>query len=145
MRKACKGEIRCAKEKRIEEAVSAGNGSNSWLGKLERLLDENGNSGRPVLVLPEHQAAGLTREQQAEDFAVHISAISREYIPMSQAILPDRVASALELEPCANHPPLDDHIVYEILRKRKLTGGVEGDLDPRVVKSCLVELVEPIA
>ena len=38
-----------------------------------------------------------------------------------------------------------DHEVFGILSQRKLTGGVEGDLDPRVVKACLVELTHPLA
>ena len=36
-------------------------------------------------------------------------------------------------------------MVYTILKDRKLTGGVCGDLDPRVVDKCLVELTHPIA
>ena len=63
LKKACREEIRCARRKRIDEAVQAGKGNNSWLGKLERLLDTYGNSCKSGGVLPEHQVAGLSRQQ----------------------------------------------------------------------------------
>ena len=47
--------------------------------------------------------------------------------------------------PCTGHPDLDDHVIFNILKERKLTGGVAGDLDPRIVRDCLVELVPPLA
>ena len=65
LKKACKQELRCIKQKRIQAAVNDGDGSNSWLGRLEQLLDPDGNSDKHAGVLPEHLAAGLTRKQQA--------------------------------------------------------------------------------
>ena len=88
---------------------------------------------------------GLTRQEQAEDYVQHISQISREYVPLTRAVLPDRVAHALDNGVCHGHPVLEDHDVFEILKGRKVTGGVEGDLDPRVVKACMVELVHLVA
>ena len=35
--------------------------------------------------------------------------------------------------------------IFKVLGERKVTGGVDGDLDPRIVKKCLVELVHPVA
>ena len=96
-------------------------------------------------MLPEHLAAGLTRKQQADDYALHISRISWEYVPLARAILPHRLVQALANDPCCGHPSLEDHEVYQLLLDRKLTGGVDGDLDPRVVRACLVELSHPIA
>ena len=101
-------------------------GSNSWLGRLEQLLDPNGNSDKHAGVLPEHRVAGLSRQQQAEDYARHISKISREYVPLSQAVLPPRVVHALDNGVCCGHPSLPDHEVYKILCDRKLTAGIMG-------------------
>ena len=38
-----------------------------------------------------------------------------------------------------------DHEFFQLLSNRKVTGGVQGDLDPQVVKACLVELTPPLA
>ena len=94
-------------------------------------------------MLPEHLSAGLSRQEQAEDFASHISLISREYVPLTRAKLPERLQYAFDNALCHGHPDLPDHAIYNILKERKVTTGVEGDLDPRVVKERLVELVHP--
>ena len=145
LKKECAAELKAIKQKKINEAVLAGSSPNSWLGKLELLLDSEGKSAKDPLTLPEHSSAGLTPKQQAEDFAIHISKISREYTPIEKAILPRRLEYALTNDCCSGHPQLDDHLVYAMLVDRKITGGVSGDLDPRVVRSCLVELTHPIA
>ena len=59
---------------------------------MEMLLDSDGCSDRNAGVLPEHLNSGLTRAEQAEDYAKHISSISKEYVPLSRARLLDRVA-----------------------------------------------------
>ena len=144
LKRQCKGDIRCIKQRKIEAAVKDGNGSNSWLGKLELLLNSEVCSDRNAGVLPEHLSAGLSRLEQAEDYALHISSISREYVLLTKAKLPKRVQHALDNALCKGHPSLPDHEIFKILSERKVTAGVEGDLDPRVVKECLVELVHPI-
>ena len=83
--------------------------------------------------------------EQAEDYAAHISAISRYYVPLTRAILPDRVQHALDHALCSGHPSLEDHEVYKILCDRKLTCGVDGDLDRAVMRECMVELSHPVA
>ena len=83
--------------------------------------------------------------QVYEDFASHISKISREYVPLARAVLPERVAQALEHDVCHGQPQVEDHDVYAILRDRKVTSGVAGDLDPRIVKACVVELAHQVA
>ena len=42
LKKQCKSELKAIKQRRIEAAVTEGEGSNSWLGRLESLLDHNG-------------------------------------------------------------------------------------------------------
>ena len=49
----CKTELRRIKQSRIQEAVRAGDSNNSWLGRMEQLLDPNGNTDRRGGVLPE--------------------------------------------------------------------------------------------
>ena len=105
---------------------------------MEHLLDPEGNSTSTHDVLPEHLAAGLTSQEQVEDYADHISKINREYTPLSCAIIPERVAYPLDNDCCKDHPSLEDHEVFNLLKARKVTGGVDGDLDPRVVKACLL-------
>ena len=125
LKKECKNEIKQSKQKRINEVVQAGPSSNSWLGRLESLLDSDGKSSKSHATLPEHQAAGLSLKQQADDFAHHIGRISREYVPLEKAVLPDRVAQALASDSCAGHPNLEDHVIFDILSKRKITCCVE--------------------
>ena len=43
LRKECKEELKNIKQKRIQAAVDYGDGTNSWLGKLDILLDPDGN------------------------------------------------------------------------------------------------------
>ena len=93
---------------------------------MESLLDPDGCSDKMGGVLPEHKEKGLNSIEQAEDYAQHISSISREYIPLSAAVLPDRVQYALDNAVCCGHPHIDDAEVYKNLHERKLTGGGVG-------------------
>ena len=62
-------------------------------------------------------------------YTLHISKISKEYIPLGVAQLPERVQFALDNALCCGHPHVDNTTVFKNLSERKLTGGVEGDLD----------------
>ena len=94
--------------------------------------------------LGEHAEQGLTDIEQCEDVAKFISKISQEYEPLSDKNLPKRVTDGLADQPCSGHPVLDDHYVYEIMKNRKLTSGVSGDLHPKIMKECMVELSNPV-
>ena len=83
LKKQCKVEIRECTRKRIDEAVQDGGGACSWLSRLENLLDPDGCSSKDGGVLSEHREAGLTRQQQADDYAQFISRISRDYVPLT--------------------------------------------------------------
>ena len=96
LKKECDAEIKEIKRKRIAAAVADGKGSNSWLSKMEELLDPDGCSDKNAGVLPEHREAGLNRHEQAQDYASHISKISRDYVPLSRAALPHRVQFSLD-------------------------------------------------
>ena len=88
---------------------------------------------------------GLSRQEQADDYAGYISRISREYTPLTRAVLPERLSYALENAVCSGHPHVDELQTYKVLSERKLTGGVDGDLDPRITKDCMVELSFPMS
>ena len=134
LKKECDAEIKAIKKKRIDAAVADGSGSNSWLSKMEALLHPDGCSDKHSGILPEHREAGFSRAEQAQDYALHISKISRDYVPLTRAVLPDRVQFALDNVVCQGHPLLQEHEVFKLLSERKLTGGVQGDLDPRITK-----------
>ena len=144
LKKEAKEEKRKILKQKIEEAVIEADGNNSWLSKLEAILDPDGCTRHSPFILPEHRELGLNRKQQAEDYAKQISAISREYVPLGETVLPGRVQHALDNAVCTGHPLLDDHDVYKVLCERKLTAGVEGDLDKVVMKECMAELTHPV-
>ena len=73
-------EIRRIEAACINAAVEDAAGNNSWLGRLESLLDPDGCSRPDGDVLPEHKDLGLSQQEQAEDYAHHISQISRDYV-----------------------------------------------------------------
>ena len=88
LKKLCKEEIRVYTRKRIDEAVKDGNGSSSWLSRLEDLLDPDGCLSKDAGVLPEHKEAGLSRQEQSDDYAKFISRIIRDYVSLTIAKLP---------------------------------------------------------
>ena len=145
LQREVKKEIRSIKSTRIQKAVEDAGGNNSWLSRLESLLDPDGCSTGDDGVLTDHRDQGLTRQEQAEAYARHISQISRDYVPLGVAQLPERVQHALDNAICCGHPHVDEASVFKNLSERKLTGGVEGDLAPRVAKDCMVELSHPVS
>ena len=145
LKRQVRAEKKAATKKKIEEAVCKAGGSNAWTRCVDRLCDPAGDRPKPKLVLPAHTEAGLSSQQQVEEFAKHISTISREYQPLEMDRLPARVRNTLMLSPCSEYPSCDDHEVYECLKARKLTSGVEADFHPTVVKGCMPELAHPVA
>ena len=79
-----------------------------------------------------------------EELAAHISCISRQYSPLDISKLPSPVSNCLASDPCSNHPCLEDFKIFQILDNRKITSGVKGDLHPKIVKGCSVELAHPV-
>ena len=60
LRKLAKAEKRFILQRKISEAVSDANGSNSWLSRLEFLLDPDGCTRGEAKTLPEHRDRGLS-------------------------------------------------------------------------------------
>ena len=128
LEKQVQAEKRSSMKRRIDDAVSKSNGTAAWVKKVASIINPEEHQQRDVFVLPEHAEQGLTSFQQAQDYAAHISAISREYRPLSRATLPSRVLHALDNAVCSGHPSIEDHEVFKNLSERKLTSGVKGDL-----------------
>ena len=63
----------------------------------------------------------------------------------SDSNLPSRVVNGISNSCCSGHPVLEDYQVYEVMKQRKITGGVVRDLHPTVVQKCMIELVHPVA
>ena len=57
----------------------------------------------------------MSVEEQANDIAKFISKISREYPPLADSNLPDRVVEGLRAALCCGHPSLQDFEVYGIM------------------------------
>ena len=144
LRKQVKKEIRDSNRNRINNAVSRANGSYSWIKEVARLGDHLGEHDRSEISLPEHVDAGLSAQERCEDVANFFSQIRREYEPLSRHNMPDRVVSALDNCPCSNHPRLDDYQVYEVMKQRKVTASVKGDIHPTIIKECMTELAHPV-
>ena len=115
LRKLAKVEKKRILQRKINEAVAEAEGSNSWLSRLEFLLDPDGCTRGETKILPEHLDLGLSHAQQTEDYASHISAISREYVPLAGTKLPDQVRHALDHALFSGHPGLADQKVHKIL------------------------------
>ena len=111
-------------KRKIEDVIEKSNGTSAWLKKVEVLANPHLDCKKDRFVLPEHAEKGFTTFEQAEDYARHISAISREYVPLSRASLPSRVLHALDHALCQGLPAAEDFQVYENLSNRKLTSGV---------------------
>ena len=144
LRRLVKKEKREAMSKRIKKVVDDTAGSHAWIKKVEMLCDPAGDKPQKDIVLPVHAEEGLDKQQQAESFAEHISRIRRDYQPLSMERLPNRVSSALADALCSGHPECQDFQVYNCMKARKLTSGVEGDFHPTAVKNCLPELAHPL-
>ena len=119
-------------------------GTYAWLKEISKLGDHLSEAPKSEIRLPEHVEAGLTDLEQCEDVAAFISKISREYSPLSVENLPDRVVNGLVNCPCSGHPALEDYKIYEIMKNRKLTSGVEGDIHPDIMRDCMTELAHPV-
>ena len=64
--------------------------------------------------------------------------ISQEYTPLNVLTLPEGVQVKLHDDPC-QHPYLEDHTVYECLKKGKKTCSVPGDIPLKILKEFLPE------
>ena len=118
--------------------------NNSWLKHVKRMAARPGDQTSSSFSLPQHVEDSLSALESSNQICEFFSAISQEYTPLNVETLPDRVRSKIDNDPCL-HPYLDDHKVYEGLKKGKKTCSVPGDIPVKILNEFLPELTAPIA
>ena len=89
--------------------------------------------------LPSHVDENLTASQSAERLVEYFSKISKEFTPIEDDTLPERVELRLACDPC-KYPELAEHTVYENMRLVKKTDSVLGNIPA----SILQEFTSPV-
>ena len=128
-------------EKQVCHVSSKGN---SWLRHVKRLAARPGDLPTSTFSLPQHIEDNLTALESSNRICEYFSSISKEYVPLSTSLLPERVQLKLNSDPCS-HPHIADHTVYDALRKGKKTCSVPGDIPIKILEQFLPELTSPIA
>ena len=116
----------------------------SWLKHVKRLTARPGDQPASTFSLPQHVEDDLTALESSNKICEFFSTISQEYTPLNAETLPERVQVKLANDPCS-HPYLDDHVVYDGLKKGKKTCSVPGDLPVQILTEFLPELTAPVA
>ena len=124
------------------EHVAARN--NSWLKHVKRLTARPGDQPQSTFSLPQHVEDNLTALESSNKICEYFSTISQEYTPLCLEQLPERVREKLYDDPCV-HPHLEDHEVYEGLKKGKKTCSVPGDIPVKILNEFLPEITAPVA
>ena len=94
--------------------------------------------------LPGHQKLNLSDQECAEKIAAHFSAISQEFTPLSEQVLPDRVRKKLSLD--TKPPEISEFECFEKLKlTRKPKSVIPGNLPSTLTKEFLVELANPLS
>ena len=86
----------------------------------------------------------LTALESSNKICEFFSSISQDYSPLNPSSLPIRVQTKLNNDPC-HHPNLDDHVVYDGLKRGKKTCSVPGDIPIKILDEFLPELTAPVA
>ena len=121
-----------------------GSKTNSWLRHVKTLAACPGEGPSPTFSLPSHIEENLTALESSDRICDFFSSISQEYHPLNVETLPNNVRSKLASDPCY-HPPLPDHVVFEVLKKGKKTCSVNGDIPIKILEEFLPELTPPVA
>ena len=111
---------------------------------MKKIAARPGDHDSPTFSLTEHVEANLTAMESSNKICQFFSLISQEYAPLNVLDLPERVQAKLHDDPC-QHPYLEDHIVYEGLKKGKKTCSVPGNIPLKILEEFLPELTAPIA
>ena len=145
LKKEVKNKLREASTKFLEKQINlASSKNNSWLRHVKRLAARPGDNSESAFTLPKHVEENLTTLESCNKICEFFSKISQEYTPLDPANLPAHVRDKLDNDPCT-HPYLADHIVYEGLKKGKITCSVPGDLPVQLLEKFMPELTAPIA
>ena len=112
---------------------------------LKKLGAESGQVDKGTFNLDEHE--GLSDQEIADDLGSFFSSISKEYAPLSDELLPDRVTDKLNASVnLSNIPKIEPYQVYKRIQEMNLpVSTVPGDFPPRIWKEFSVELSTPIS
>ena len=100
--------------------------------------DEKGNFS-----LDEHE--DLTGQEISDDLGQFFSSISKEYAPLSENLLPNRVLETLN-KTIDKIPIIEPFQIYERIKKMNIPNStVPGDFPPRIWKLYSAELASPLA
>ena len=94
--------------------------------------------------IPDHE--NISYADAAERIAEHFSKISREFPPLDEKSLPDRVSKKIQNpESESNVPKLFEHDIYKkICQATKPKSGVPGDLPKRIINEFGPEISVPV-
>ena len=107
-------------------------------------LGSRPHSGDKGFQLPSHAAKNLSHQQSAEVIADHFSKISQELPPLTINSLPDYIATVLSSPDLSQVHILDNRSVKKrLIRAKKPSSSVPGDLPRKLVKSCYDEVAIP--
>ena len=125
--------------------MTEGKRSNSYsaIRKLELGEHFSQSSG---FSLPSFDAKNLSPIQSAEKLADYFSCISQEFNPINVSLFSPKVKKLLKSAKSQPKPVLEPFEVYSrILKSKKPTSGVPGDLPVKLVKEFAVELSLPVS
>ena len=126
-----------------KEIERAGGKGMSWLQAAQRVSARPGTDQNSTFTLPKHTDENLTKEESAERLVAHFSKISQEFTPIELDTLPEWVETKLLNDEC-KHPSIEEHIVYQNMKKAKKTESVPGDIPAKILREFLPELASPI-
>ena len=132
-------------EKQIDD-IKRSNPS-QFYKRVKKLGARLGECQSSTFTLPKHSSNNLTELEAAEEIAKHFSTISKEFPPIDEDRLPERVQTKVKKTGVMEEAPVIEAFqVYENMKKRKVkTSSVPGDLPPKLKKEFSVELAEPAA
>ena len=145
LKKEVKVKLAQASTKFIEKQTNmVSSKNNSWLKHVKRIAARPGDQVSSTFSLPKHVEDNLTALESSNKICEFFSSISQEYLPLNPSTLPTRVQTKLNNDPC-HHPNLDDHVVYDGLKRGKKTCSVPGDIPIKILDEFLPELTAPVA
>ena len=112
---------------------------------LKKLGAESGQVDKGTFNLNKHE--GMSDQDIADDLGEFFSSISKEYAPLSDELLPDRVTEKLSASVnLSSIPQIEPYQVYKRIQEMNLpVSTVPGDFPPRIWKEFSVELSSPIS
>ena len=131
--------------KKIEELKECNLGQ--FFRKIKTVGARQGECSETSFSLSSHVELNLDPESAAEKIAEHFSSISKEYPPIEEQKLPQRVEEKLfHPDVATKSPKIEDFEAYGMLKKRKLKSTtVPGDIPMKLKKEFLPEFSGPSA